>query len=134
MRVVLDTNVWASALLNEGTCARLKAYLTAGSGVLYVSEFILEELDRTMVRKFRWSKEKRRSLLNYIRDVAVLVEPKAIPRVAPDKTDDAILACALEAKAQYIVTGDATLRGVGKWRGITILTPRELLTQLRKAA
>ena len=46
--------------------------------------------------------------------------------VAEDPDDDAIVACAIEAKADVIVRGDGHLTGLKKIDGIRIVTPREV--------
>ena len=43
-------------------------------------------------------------------------------RVSRDIDDDAVLACALAARAQFIVSGDEDLLVLGAFKGITIIT------------
>ena len=45
--------------------------------------------------------------------------------VCRDATDDNILACILEAQADYLVTGDSDLLELTTFHGIPIITPRE---------
>jgi predicted nucleic acid-binding protein len=45
-------------------------------------------------------------------------------------TDDLILATALSAQADYLVTGDSQLQGLGAYRGVAIISPREFLSRL----
>jgi predicted nucleic acid-binding protein len=64
----------------------------------------------------------------------LLVEPKVIERViSDDPKDDAILACAVEGRANYIVSGDEHLLKLREHRGIKILTPREFVEQVLHA-
>ena len=45
--------------------------------------------------------------------------------ICRDREDDAILACALSAEADYLVTGDTDLLELGTFKGIKIITPRD---------
>lgn len=52
--------------------------------------------------------------------------------VSRDIKDNKVLSCAVEAKADYIVTGDKDLLVLKSYQGIKIVTPRELLSVLTK--
>ena len=47
--------------------------------------------------------------------------------VATHPEDDLILATAVSAKADYLVTGDKKLRELGSYQGVSIVSPREFL-------
>ena len=51
--------------------------------------------------------------------------------VSRDSDDDAVLACALGARADLIVSGDKDLRELGGYRGILILTSAQALARIR---
>lgn len=58
--------------------------------------------------------------------------PEPVVSVTGDPSDDAILACAVEASADILVTGDKKhLLPVGEYRGVRMLTPQALLAELR---
>ena len=44
-----------------------------------------------------------------------------------DPDDNRVLECAVASQCRVIVTGDAHLLDMHPWRGISIVTPRELL-------
>ncbi|HBG93235.1 MAG: hypothetical protein A2X54_04630 [Nitrospirae bacterium GWF2_44_13] len=48
-----------------------------------------------------------------------------ITDICGDADDDNVLACALAAKAAYLVTGDADLLAVKNFRGVKIISPRD---------
>ena len=50
--------------------------------------------------------------------------------IADDPDDNAVLACAKEGNAAYIVTGDRDLLSLGDYEGITIVTPVQFLRTL----
>ena len=52
-------------------------------------------------------------------------EPAAMPRVCRDRADDAILACALAARAKFLVTGHDDLLELRRVQRIRIVRPRD---------
>ena len=50
--------------------------------------------------------------------------------VAPDPDDDAIVSCAIEGDADYIVSGDTHLLGLGEYEGVRIVEPAEFVRVL----
>lgn len=135
MRIVLDTNVVLSALLWRGPPYRLLDALRQQSGTqLYSSAALLEELADVLTRP---TASKQLAVIgrtaplvmaDYIETID-LVEPRNIPRVvANDPDDDHVLACALAAHADLIVSGDRKhLLPLGSYQGIRIVTPAEAL-------
>ncbi|MBK8336629.1 MAG: putative toxin-antitoxin system toxin component, PIN family [Sterolibacteriaceae bacterium] len=66
-------------------------------------------------------------IVGEIRRLAVMSAPLSVPRVvANDADDDHVLACALTAQADLIVSGDKHLLGLGdNYQGIAIVTPAQ---------
>ncbi len=65
-------------------------------------------------------------LLNHYQAITTLVDPADVPRVVPDDADDDhVIAAALAARADLIVSGDHHLLSLGSHEGIVIVTPRE---------
>jgi hypothetical protein len=136
VRVVLDTNVVASALLWGGTPERLIEAAGEGNLELFTSEALLAELAGILSRaKFsRILKLKNLSaadILARYREIADTVEPAPIEEVQlRDPDDAAVLACALAAQANAIVSGDADLHALGSYQGIPVLSPAQTLQRL----
>jgi putative PIN family toxin of toxin-antitoxin system len=119
MRVVLDTNVLLSALVFPGskpdevlTCVR------RGEVELLLSPFILAELERILLDKFRFTARQTAERVAVIRRMATIIEPTEHVALVVTKDDDnRILECALAARADYLVTGDKEhllpLRSIG---------------------
>ena len=104
MRVVLDTNVIISGLNFPGNERLVLDLALRGRFELYVSVFILEEAAGVLVRKFKWSGERA---LRALGDAASMVEHRQLPEVIEGgHADNRILECAVEASADYLVTGD----------------------------
>jgi predicted nucleic acid-binding protein len=92
---------------------------------LFVSSFLLGELERVLAGKFRHTTSEVRQRVAAIRRTATLVEPgERIHLVEAMDDDNRILECAVAARADYLVMGDREhllpLRSV---RGIPIITP-----------
>lgn len=137
MRIVLDTNVVLSALLWHGTPYRLlDAIRNRGEARLFTSPALLDELAEVLTRP---SATKRLAIIgrtagavlaDYVEAVEV-VEPEEVPRVVPgDADDDHIIAAALAAGADWIVSGDADLLSLGSHQGIPILTAAQAVAQI----
>jgi putative PIN family toxin of toxin-antitoxin system len=73
------------------------------------------------------SPDEIRETLGQFREAGELLTPGpvALPRVCRDRADDAILACALAARAEFLVTGDNDLLGLRTFQRIRIIRPRD---------
>lgn len=66
----------------------------------------------------------------YRRLVHVVAVRRLARQVSRDADDDMVLACALAAKANLIVSGDADLLTLRRYRDIPIVTPAEAVQRL----
>ena len=109
IRVVFDTNVMVSAMLNaSGTPAHALRLALRRHVQLYVSEAILDEYEAVLRRpKFRRSPSTITAMMKSIRAVAATVSPARTLSVSVDEADNRFLECAEAAGAEYIVTGNA---------------------------
>jgi putative PIN family toxin of toxin-antitoxin system len=136
VRIVLDTNVVMSALLWRGPPYRLlQTIRQQPSRQIYSSPVLLEELTDVITRPgfserlSRIGKSAREVLADYL-DTIELVEPIEIPRIVRDPDDDHVLACALAAKAELIVSGDKDLLDLNTFENIQILNPADALRKI----
>lgn len=134
LKVVLDTNLFISGLINSlGPPAQLLKAWRKYAYILITSNEILEEIERVLnyshiVKKYHLSKEVIESNINLIKQEAiVLFDTVKLSVIKSDPDDNKILACALEAKAQYIISGDDHLLSLGQYHDIKIVTAREFL-------
>lgn len=132
MRLVLDTNTVISGLLwPDGNPSKLIDAAEAGQVELFTSVALLNELQRVIAReKFTKQLSKRqiavRDLFDGYAAIATVLTPAVIaPTIVRDPADDAVLACALAANAELIVSGDDDLHDIGTYRGIRIVAARE---------
>lgn len=137
-RVVLDSVVLVSAFL---TPAGLAAELLKRSPTqirLYTADVIVEEvrrvlLERDYIRKrYVYDDAQVEQFLQHVRTLSTVVSSLPTVRVIDrDPKDDAILACAIAAKAKYLVSRDPHLLDLKTYRTIMILPPEALITMLR---
>lgn len=133
MRIVLDTNVLISALAFPGSKPdQILRRVRRGEMDLFISPFILSELERVLREKFRLGKKEARARVRVIRSIAHLVQPiERITVVTANDDDNRILECALAAQAKFLVTGDqAHLIPLGSYQDTKIVTPAHFLDLL----
>ena len=127
MKAVFDTNVLIAAFLTEGICSKLLLRARKKQIHLSTCPFILQEFDRVLKKKFSATKSDVQDALELIAEaVGTIVNPtQKVTGVCSDADDDNILSCVLAAEADYLVTGDADLLKLRKFRGTQIITPRD---------
>jgi putative PIN family toxin of toxin-antitoxin system len=141
IRAVLDSSVLVSAFLTaRGTSAEVLRKAGHGRFALCLSEEIIGESTRSLrlktqrIRRYypEYTDDQIDRFAELLHAAAELYgELPAIRAVAPDPTDDVIVATAVKAAADFIVTGDRHLLALGAHRGIQIVTPRQFLDLLR---
>ena len=137
MRLVLDTNVVASGLLWNGIPSDLLDAAQIGEIELCTTTHLLAELAGILTRaKFAKALAatglSREALVLGYAELAAIVQPAPIPlTIAADPSDDQVLACALAADAELIVSGDKHLLGLGgKYQGIPVVTPAQAVRMI----
>jgi uncharacterized protein len=130
MRVLLDTNVLASAAATRGLCADVLREVLA-EHELIVCPQILSELRRILRSKFGIPSELICDFLSLLQQDTILSRPGDLPTIRlKDKEDLGILAAANSGDAQVIVTGDKELQDLGSFLAIKIVSPRAFWDQL----
>lgn len=128
--VVFDTNVLVSALGFGGTPLRAVLRAFDDDVQLVVSEATLTELERVMTYEhLPFSPADRHQYLSILRTEGELITPEIELDVIDDDPDDnRFLECAVEADADYLVSGDKQhVQPIEEYRGIQIVSPREFL-------
>lgn len=133
-RVVLDANVYVSALLAPtGNPAQILERWADGQFDAVISPLLLAELERVLRRaKFRRSIPAAQidALLSALAEESVVAaDPAAEPGATPDPGDDYLVTLARAIDAECIVSGDAHLTQLSDARP-PVLTPREFLNSL----
>lgn len=138
MRVVVDTNIFVSALISpRGTPAQLLAHEFPFE--LVTSEEILAELNRVLhydriQKRYKLNEEMISGYLSTIREDSQVVEVTGqVTIIEKDLSDNKFLACAVEAKADYIVSGDPHLTELETFEGIPVIIPKAFLELLERS-
>lgn len=136
MRCVLDTNVLVSAFLWEGMPGKLIELAAEKEIQLFTSKALLDELADVLPRKHLAKKMLSTGLtvtqmMHHYQRLATRVTARQLDQpVSRDVDDDAVLACAIAARANLIVTGDVDLLVLGSYQDIPIVTPAEAVRLL----
>ena len=134
MRVVLDANVAAAALVFRGEAWACLVKLARRQAFAFGTEFTIEETRETAVLLAQHKKATHNvggALAWYLEKVR-LVEPAPLgKRRSRDPRDDPYLSAALSARAAVIVTYDKDLLDLGKPFGLEILRPAAFLERFR---
>lgn len=132
-RVVLDTNVFISAILYGGNPRKVVHLAVTELIEVYISLELLEEFGRVIKGKFTLRSLEIDTIIPEIKDFAEIATPQVrLQVIKSDPSDDKVLECAVETKARFIVTGDKHLLHLGNFRGITIVNPTEFLKIYKK--
>ena len=129
IRAVLDTNLFVSGLFaSHGTMANLQQLWVSGAFDLAVSEEILLEIAATLqkpsIQKELFLKpEEIGVIVNLIRERAFIVtnDLYTTDKITADPDDNKFLGCALEAKADFVVSGDNHLLSLKHFHRIQIV-------------
>jgi len=132
VRAVLDTNVLISGLVAEQGPPRqvLDAWLE-GRYTLVTSLYLVEELTHVLsypriAERLRLDEEEVETILVVLLSQAEVVPGQLhLPGVTRDPKDDAVVACAKEGEADYLVSGDQDLLVLDEYEGIQVITPRQ---------
>lgn len=129
LKVVIDTNIFISGILVEtgSPSLVLKVWKRTRKYRLFITEEIIEESLKVMRRLgvdvgiiTDWDK--------MIRENAISVVPvRKIEVIKEDPSDNKFLECAIEAQADYIISGDKHLKKLVEFEGIKIIDARRFL-------
>lgn len=130
--LVLDTNTALSGLLWGGTPGRLIDAAHAAEVTLITSLPLLDELLGVIsrdkfVKQLAARSIKADELFNGYASLCRIVVPAQIARISIDPDDDHVLACALAAKADFIVSGDHDLLNLKAYQTIRVVSAADAL-------
>ena len=126
MKVVLDTNVLLSAFLTDGICARILKRARNKEFTFIFCASVLKETQRLLKDKFTFSHREIAFFISILLEAAddVYQTQGSLSGICRDPNDDMIIACAVDASAEYIVTGDEDLLILKNYKDIVIMNPR----------
>ena len=136
MKLVVDTNVLVSAFLWKGTPGRLIELAGEKECRLFTSRVLIDELAEVLQSK-KLAKQVQATgftvaqmLRNYQKLATTVTARRLAQQVSRDADDDAVLACALAAQADLIVSGDDDLLVLKQFQEIRIVTPDQAVKMI----
>ena len=128
-KIVIDTNNLISALGWEGKSRELLRKVIDKEFELIISLKQLAELKRVMdYPKFSFSEEQKTRFLTILFEAADIIDTKIkLDVVKEDSDDNMLIECAVEANADYIISGDKHLKKLKEFRNIKIMAVSEFL-------
>jgi len=97
--------------------------------ILHLSLFILDETSGVLRNKLSWELQHISEVIAGLREICVLTRPKkTVTLVENHPADNQVLACAMEACADFLITGDKKhLLPLKQLNGTRIVTPHDFL-------
>ena len=139
LRAVLDTNVFVSGLMGvKSPPRRIVDGWLEGQFKLVTSLHLVEELAHVLgypriAERVRLDPTDVDVILAALLSQAEVVPGELqLPGVTRDPKDDAVVACAVEGQADYLVSGDEDLLVLHVYEGTQVVTPRRFLEILRR--
>lgn len=134
LTVVLDSNVLVSAFITpHGESDEIVR--RAKEEVLCLSPFIFAEVATNLrsprlLKKYHYSAADLKKYAKSLYKASRVINAKQLPSVCSDEDDNHILACAIEAQAEYLVTRNIK-HFPRNYAGVTVITPNEFLSIVR---
>jgi putative PIN family toxin of toxin-antitoxin system len=137
IRAVVDTNALVSGIISPlGAPAEIIRRWQLGDFLLITSPALLDELQRVLeypriVKRLGWSKAECTQFIESLKTLTLTTPGKlSLPGVTRDPKDDPVVACAVEGKAEFIVSGDQDLLVLGTYQQVRMVTPRDFVALL----
>lgn len=132
MRVVFDSNVLLAALLFPGgRAAAAMENIVDGVDNLVLSTPLIREVLSVLARKFSRDREELSRVAVVLGEMGEIVTPSRRLSVFHDDSDNRILECAVEGKAELIVTGDKAMLAIGEYEGVRLIALADYLDKHR---
>jgi len=133
-KVVIDTNIFVSGFGWNGKPEEVLKLIKDRQIVNYSSAEIFEEIRRVVsYPKLRFPEPLQITILEFVLFYSEFIAPqKRFFTVTEDPDDNKFLECAIEAKVDYIISGDPHLLDMKKSKTVKIVTPREFLDIISK--
>ncbi|HWR58350.1 MAG TPA: putative toxin-antitoxin system toxin component, PIN family [Thermodesulfovibrionales bacterium] len=139
IKAAIDTSVMLSVAFPRGALAKeLRNMIANGAFILVTSKEIMAELYRVIhypriLKQFKPSKDDIDDFIGMVMEKALITRGRyKLDKIKVDPTDDMFLACAMEAKADYIVSRDPHLRNLKHFHGVKIIDVKAFVERVRK--
>ncbi len=133
MRIVLDTNVIVSGLLNpHGKPGTILQMVVSRTVTICYDARVIDEYHEVLHRpKFPINEAEVDAVLEQIEAAGHLVATSPLPRNLPDPDDEPFLEVALAGSAECLVTGNIKLYPEDRRRGMKVVSPGEFVELYR---
>jgi putative PIN family toxin of toxin-antitoxin system len=135
MKVVLDTNIWVSAIIWGGLPDQILLLREQQKLTIAMSQELLDELESTFSKRKLAPKLQALSLtvptvIKLIQESVIFygIQELNVPELR-DADDNIILATAIAGKVDVIITGDQDLLILVEYQGIAIKTAKDFLNE-----
>ncbi|MBS1960392.1 MAG: putative toxin-antitoxin system toxin component, PIN family [Bdellovibrionales bacterium] len=134
MKACIDTNVWLSGIVFTGAPAEIVQLAFKQKFQVVTSDFILDEVERNLVKKFDVPARKAKNLIYRISQIADVYQPNGTVTLLPNRNpDNFVLETAWIGRAKYLVTGDrGHLLPLNGFRNIKIVNPTAFLAAIKR--
>ena len=134
MKVVLDTNVWLSAIFWTGEAYKLIEEIENKKINVIITEEIILEISNVLNKetKFqRFIKNRKLTIVDLIRTIIymskLIISKSKLNIIKEHNEDNKILEAGIDGNVDYILSYDNHLLKVKEYKGIKIITPTEFL-------
>ena len=130
-KIIIDTNLYISALGWEGKPKKILDKVIAGEYELILPIKQLGEIKRVLdYPKFGFTEEQKERFLLLLHKIATIVKTESkLDAIIRDPKDKIILEAANEMKIDYIITGDEDLLVLKEFKGAKIIKPEKFLEE-----
>ena len=140
LKVILDANIFVSAVLKPHShLARIFEWVKEDKIRVVLSGDILSEIEAVLLypkvrKRHRQTQKEIEEFLKKTVRVSILTQGKIhTDTIKEDPSDNKYLSAALEAKADFIISGDHHLKDLKAFQGIRILDPSTFLVLMTKS-
>ena len=131
MKIVIDTNVFISAVFFGGLPLKVLQTVIAKQNEAYISPEIWDEYNDVIERMTRkYPSRLKQQLIDEAFKLFKVVIPSSEITICRDPDDDKFISCAIDAECRYIVSGDDDLLSIKSVEDILICTPSEFLNAM----
>lgn len=137
MIAVIDTNVLISAIFWTGRPKQLLNKIRHGEITFLTSQILLDEFNKILVRAdkpFKLSEKEAEQVVETMRNLAEVIQPRSRVSICGDENDNRVLECAVDGRAEWIISGDLHLLELQSYQGVKVVTVGDFLNQLERDA
>ena len=131
MKIVIDTNVFISGIFFGGVPFDVLNTVTSKKNEAYITPEIWDEYEDVIKRiAAKYPSHMKQELVDSLFKLFKIIIPSSSISLCRDPDDDKFITCAIDAKCEYIVSGDDDLLSMKSIDNITICTPAEFISSI----